>query len=228
MTGRPSFAVQVIAIAGKDLRLETRSRDRIVSMLTFAVLVAVVFSFAVDPTIRPQGLAGAMIWVTVLFAGMLGLGRSFSMEQEQDAITGLLLAPLDRGALYLGKLIANLALLLATAAVIVPVYALFFRLELSRALPGIALVVGLASVGFMALGTLFSAIAANTRLGETLLPILLIPLLLPVVIFAAGSTQRLLMGRPFGEVLETVRMLAAFDVIFVVVGTLVFASVVEE
>lgn len=224
----PSFGAQVLAIAGKDLRLEMRSRERIVSMLTFAVLVAVVFSFSLDPTIRARGIAGAMLWVTILFAGMLGLGRSFSMEREQDAMTGLLLAPLDRGALYLGKLIANLVLLLATEALIFPVYGLFFQFDFTRELGGLALVVLLASVGFMALGTLFSAIAANTRLGETLLPILLIPLLLPVVIFAAGATQRLLVGRPLAEAMASVRMLAAFDLIFLVLGTLVFAAVVEE
>jgi hypothetical protein len=119
---------QVLTIAGKDLRLELRSRERLVSMLTFAVLVAVVFSFALDPTIRTRGIAGAMLWVTILFAGMLGLGRSFSMEREQDAMTGLLLAPIDRGALYLGKFLANLALLLMVVVVIFPVYGLFFQI----------------------------------------------------------------------------------------------------
>lgn len=224
----PGFLAQTFAIAGKDLRLELRSRERIVSMLTFAVLVAVVFSFALDPTVQTRPLAGAMLWVTILFAGMLGLGRSFSMEREQDTMTGLLLAPLDRGALYLGKFIANLVLLLAVVLVIFPVYGLFFQFSFWEAATGLVLVVGLACVGFMALGTLFSAIAANTRLGETLLPVLLIPLLLPVVIFAASATQRLLVGRPLEEVMAAVRMLAAFDLIFLLIGTLVFASVVEE
>ncbi|CAN5687513.1 heme exporter protein CcmB [soil metagenome] len=224
----PSFLGQVAAIAGKDLRLEMRSRERIVAMLTFAILVAVVFSFSLDPTIRARGLSGAMIWVTIIFAGMLGLGRSFSLEQEQDAMTGLLLTPIDRGALFLGKFASNLVLLMVTVAVIVPVYALFFRLELGGAVGGLVVVLALACVGFMALGTLFSAIAMNTRLGETLLPILLVPLLLPVVIFGAGATQRLLVGRPLDEVMSSVRMLGAFAVIFVVVGFLVFSSVIEE
>lgn len=223
-----SFVRHMLTIAGKDLRLELRSRERIMSMLTFAVLVAVVFSFALDPTVRTRDLAGAMLWVTILFAGMLGLGRSFSLEREQDAMTGLLLAPIDRGALYLGKFIANLVLLAVVVLVIFPVYGLFFQLSFWGSVGGLALVVGLSCVGFMALGTLFSAIAANTRLGETLLPVLLIPLLLPIVIFAAGATQRLLVGRPLSEVMSVVRMLAAFDLIFLVVGTLIFASVAEE
>jgi heme exporter protein B len=224
----PSFVRQALTIAAKDLRLELRSRERLVSMLTFAVLVAVVFSFSLDPTIRTRGLAGAMLWVTILFAGMLGLGRSFSQESEQDAMTGILLAPMDRGAVYIGKFLANLALLLTLVVVVFPIYGLFFQFAFWNSIGGLALVVGLASVGFMALGTLFSAIAANTRLGDTLLPILLIPLLLPVIIFAAGATQRLIVGRPLEEVMSSVRMLAAFDLVFLIVGVLVFASVVEE
>jgi heme exporter protein B len=215
-------------IAAKDVTLELRSREWLVSVLAFAVLVAVVFSFALDPGVRARSIAGAMLWVTILFAGMLGLGRAFAPEREEDAMVGLLLTPIDRGALYLGKLAANLALLLVVEVVVVPVYALFFQLELGRSILALAAVVVLGSVGFMALGTLFGAMTAGTRVGETLLPVLLVPLLLPVVIFAAGATQRLLVGRPVEEIAGSVRMLLAFDVIFVVVGTLAFGSVVEE
>jgi heme exporter protein B len=215
-------------IAAKDLTLELRSRERLVSVLAFAVLVAVVFSFALDPGVRARSIAGAMLWVTILFAGMLGLGRAFAPEREEDAIVGLLLTPMDRGALYLGKLAANLALLLVVELVVFPVYALFFQLELGRSVLALAAVVVLGSVGFMALGTLFGAMTAGTRMGETLLPVLLVPLLLPVVIFAAGATQRLLIGRPVDDIAGSLRMLLAFDVIFVVVGTLAFGAVVEE
>jgi heme exporter protein B len=135
------FVSQMLAIARKDLLLELRTRERLVSMLTFAVLVAVVFSFALDPTIRARGLVGAMLWVTILFAGMLGLGRSFSLEREQDALTGVLLAPVDRGALYLGKFLANLVLLLATELVVFPVYGLFFQVSFGRSIGGLVLVV---------------------------------------------------------------------------------------
>ena len=222
------FLCQVATIAGKDLRLELRSRERIMSMLTFAVLVAVVFSFALDPGVPARTVAGAMLWVTILFAGMLGLGRSFGLEREQDAMTGILLAPIDRGALFLGKLVANLALLLATEVVIFMVFALFFQLTYWSSLGGVVLVVVLASVGFMVLGTLFSAMAVSTRLGETLLPVLILPLLIPVVIFAASATQRLIVGRPLAEVMGSVRMLAVFDLIFLIVSVLLFGAVVEE
>lgn len=219
---------QVAAVARKDLTLELRSRERLVVSGTFAVLVAVVFSFSLDPTLRARSIAGAMVWVTVLFAGILGLGRSFGLEREEEALSGVLLAPVDRGALFLGKFLANLAILLVVEALIFPVYALFFGLHFSGSLGGLVLIVVLASVGFMLLGTLFAAVSAHTRLGETVLPILLLPLLIPVVIFAVSGTQRLLVGRPLEEVMGNLRMLLAFDLIYLFVCTAVFGSVVEE
>ncbi|HEX2189620.1 MAG TPA: heme exporter protein CcmB [Longimicrobiaceae bacterium] len=222
------YLATVLAVARKDLVLELRSRERLVVTGTFAVLVAVVFSFSLDPTVRARSFAGAMIWVTVIFAGILGLGRSFGLEREQEALSGMLLAPVDRGALFLGKFLANLAILLAVEAVIFPVYTLFFGLSFAGSLGGVALIVFLASVGFMLLGTLFAAVSAHTRLGETVLPVLLLPLLIPVVIFAVSGTQRLLVGRPFEEVEGNLRMLLAFDLIYLFVCTVVFGSVVEE
>lgn len=222
------FFKHVMVIAGKDLRLEFRTRERIVTMFTFAVLVAIVFGFALDPAVEVRLMAGSMIWVTILFAGMLGLGRSFSLEREQDALIGILLSPIDRGALYLGKFAANLVLLLGTSVVIYLAYTFFFQIPLMRSLGGLALVTLLACIGFMALGTLFSAVAGGTRLGDMLIPIVLLPLLTPVVIFGASATQRLLNLRPLEEVLGNIRVLAAFDLIFIVVCTMVFASVVEE
>jgi heme exporter protein B len=223
-----TFFAQLWAVARKDLLLEARSRERVVSMGTFAVLVAVVFSFALDPSVRAREIAGAMIWVTVLFAGTLGMGRAFALEREADALTGLRVAPVDAGALFLGKWLANLLVVLAVEAIIFPVYGLFFSLPYGRSLPALAAVVVLATLGFIALGTLFGAIAAHTRLGETLVPILMLPLLIPVVIFAASATQRLLAGRPVSEIASQLRMLAAFDLIFLFVCTAVFGAVLEE
>jgi heme exporter protein B len=223
-----SFFAQMWAVARKDLLLELRSRERVLSMATFAVLVAVVFSFALDPSVRAREIAGAMIWVTVLFAGTLGMGRAFALEREADALTGVLVSPVDRGALFLGKWLANLTVVLVVEAVIFPVYGLFFGLPYGRSLPALVAVVVLATLGFIALGTLFGAIAAHTRLGETLLPILMLPLLIPVVIFAASATQRLLAGRPVAEITSQLRMLAAFDLVFLFVCTALFGAVLEE
>ncbi|MDP9347604.1 MAG: heme exporter protein CcmB, partial [Gemmatimonadota bacterium] len=223
-----AYLGQVAAVARKDLLLELRSRERLVVTGTFAVLVAVVFSFSLDPTVRARSITGAMIWVTVLFAGILGLGRSFAMEREDEALSGILLAPVDRGAVFLGKFLANLAILLAVEALVFPVYALFFGVAFTGSLAGVAAIVLLASAGFMLLGTLFAAVSAHTRLGETVLPILLLPLLIPVVIFAVSGTQRLLVGRPLEEVTGNLKMLLAFDLIYLIVCTLTFGFVVEE
>lgn len=235
MRGRPSpgrvaapFLAQVWTVARKDLLLEARSRERLLSMGTFAVLVAVAFSFAVDPTVRAASIAGAMVWVTILFAGTLGLGRSFALEREAEALTGVLLAPVDRGALFLGKWLANLVIMLAVEALIFPVFALFFNLSFRGSLGALLAVVVLATAGFLALGTLFGAIAAHTRLGETLLPILMLPLLAPVIIMACAATQRLLAGRPVADVASQLKMLLAFDLVFLFVCTAIFDAVVEE
>jgi heme exporter protein B len=212
------FLRQTMVIAEKDLRLEFRTRERVVTMFTFAVLVAIVFGFSLSPAVE----------VTILFAGMLGLGRSFSLEREQDVLVGILLTPIDRGALYMGKFLANLVLLLGTSVVIYLAYGFFFQVPVMGAGVGLALVTFLASVGFMALGTLFSAIAGGTRLGDMLIPIVLLPLLTPLVIFGASATQRLILNRPLSEVVGNLRVLAAFDLIFLLVCTVIFASVVEE
>jgi heme exporter protein B len=222
------FLAQAWAVARKDLMLEARSRERLLATCTFAVLVAVVFSFALDPSVRAREIAGAMLWVTVLFAGTLAMGRAFAMEREADALTGVLASPVDRGALFLGKWVASLVIVLITEAVIFPVFALFFGLSFGGSLWALAAVVLLGTLGFIALGTLFGAIAAHTRYGESLLPILLLPLLIPVVIFAATATQRLLVGRPMVEVMSQLRMLAAFDLIFIFVSMAVFGAVLEE
>jgi heme exporter protein B len=222
------FLRQSMVIAGKDLTIELRSKERLISMLTFTVLVAVVFTFSLDPMVPSRSIAGAMVWVTILFAGMLGLGRSFSLEKEQDALVGVLLTPIDRGALYFGKFLANLALLTGATVLVFLIYGLFFQIDFWTAGGGLALVTVLSVIGFMALGTLFSAVAASTRLGDTLLPIVLLPLLIPVIFFGASAVQRLILGRPFEEVVGSIRMLGAFDLLFLFVCTMIFGNVVEE
>ena len=222
------FAAQAWAIARKDLMLEARSRERLVATCSFAVLVAVVFSFALDPSVRARSVAGAMLWVTVLFAGTLAMGRAFANEREADALSGVLAAPVDRAAVFLGKWLASLVIVTATEAVVFPVFALFFGISLGNAPGALAAVVVLATLGFIALGTLFGAMAAHTRYGESLLPVLLLPLMIPVVIFAASATQRLLVGRPASEVASQLRMLAAFDLVIIFVCMTVFGAVLEE
>ncbi|MBA2627086.1 MAG: heme exporter protein CcmB [Gemmatimonadales bacterium] len=216
-------------IAGKDLRAELRSRTALVSALVFAALVLVVFNFARDPTaISAIDLAPSALWVTFAFGAIVALNRAFSIEREHAALDGLLLAPVPREALYLGKLLANLAFVGVVEAVTLPLFVLFFDVDLGHALPGLIVVAILASFGFIAVGTLFSAMAVRTRFAELLLPVLLLPFMVPPLIGAAALTARLLADRPLSEMLGLLRLLAMYDLVFVILATFLFPSVVDE
>ncbi len=216
-------------IAAKDLRAEFRSRTALVSALVFAALVLVVFNVARDPTaVSATDLAPSALWVTFAFGAIVALNRAFSMEREHAALDGLLLAPVPREALYLGKLLANLAFVGIVDAVTLPLFILFFDVDLRHALPGLVIVAVLASIGFVAVGTLFSAMAVRTRFAELMLPVLLLPFMVPPLIGAASLTARLLADRPLNEMFGLLRLLALYDLVFVILGTLLFPSVVDE
>jgi len=218
-----------LAVAGKDLRAELRSRTALLSALVFAALVLVVFNFARDPTaISARDLAPSALWITFAFGAIVALNRAFSMEREHAALDGLLLAPLPREALYLGKLIANLAFVGIVEAVALPLFVLFFDVELGHALGGLIGVIILATIGFVAVGTVFSAMAVRTRFAELMLPVLLLPFMVPPLIGAAAMTSRLLADRPLSEMLGLLRLLALYDVVFVTLCTLLFPAVVDE
>ncbi|HXE57888.1 MAG TPA: heme exporter protein CcmB [Gemmatimonadales bacterium] len=219
----------VLAVAAKDLRLELRSRTALVSALVFAALVLVVFNFARDPTaVSATDLAPSVLWVTLAFASMVALNRAFHAERENAALDGLLLAPVPREGLYLGKLLANLAFVGVVEAVTLPLFVLFFNVDLGPALAGVVAVAVLATVGFVAVGTLFSAMAVRTRFAELMLPVLLLPFMVPPLIGAAQVTARLLAGRPLSELAGWLRLLALYDVVFVTLSTLIFPAVVDE
>lgn len=220
---------QVLALVWKDVAVELRTRERMAAMGGFSVLVGVLFNFAIDPTVvRPQAIAAGLIWLTIVFGGMLGLGRTFQLEEDDGAFQGLLQSPVPRDALYLGKVLSNLILLTAVTALVFGVFALFFGLGIGNHPVALILVVLLGIVGFVATGTLFSAISTRTTMGETLLPILVFPLLLPVVIFGVTATSRLFAGLPVSEVDGNIRMLGAFAVVSLTAGALLFRYVVEE
>ena len=223
------YARQLLAIVWKDLVVEVRTRERISAMGGFTVLVGVLFNFAIDPTVvEPQAIASALIWMTIIFGGMLGLGRTFHLEEEEEAFQGLLLSPVPRDAIYLGKVLANFVLLSAVAGLVFGVFALFFGLSFGDHAVALAGVVLLGILGFVAVGTLFSAISARTSMGDTLLPILVFPLLIPIIIYGVTATSRLLQGLPVSEVDGNLRMLGAFAVAAVGVGAGLFRFVVEE
>ena len=224
-----TYLGQVYAILWKDLLVEIRTRERIAAMGAFAVLAGVLFNFAMDQTVvRPQDIAAGLIWMTLVFGGLLGIGRTFHLEAQDGAFQGVLTSPTPKDAVFLGKTTANFILLYLVALLVVGVFTLFFGLDLGDHPGTLALVLALGSLGFVALGTLFSAVSSGTHMGETLLPILVFPLLVPMVIYGVSATGRLLAGRPVSEVEGSVRMLAAFAVLAVGAGAAMFRFVVEE
>ena len=218
-----------LAIAGKDIRAELRSRTALLSATVFAALVLVVFNFARDPTaIAAIDLAPSVLWVTFALAAMVALNRAFTIERENAALDGLLLAPVPREAIFLGKLLANLAFVGTVEAITLPLFVLFFNVSIAAALPGILGVTALATIGFVAVGTIFSAMAVRTRFAELMLPVLLLPFMVPPLIGAVQATSRLLGDRPLSEVVGWLRLLALYDVVFVTLCMLVFPAVVDE
>ncbi len=225
----PEAVRLVLAIAAKDIRAELRSRTALLSAVVFAALVLVIFNFARDPTaVAAVDLAPSVLWVTFALAAMVALNRAFTVERENGALDGLLLAPAPRGAVFLGKLVANLAFVGTVEAVALPLFVLFFNVDLRHALPGLLGVTVLATIGFVAVGTLFSAMAVRTRFAELLLPVLLLPFMVPPLIGAVQVTARLLADRPLSEMMGWLRLLALYDVVFVTLCTMAFASVVDE
>jgi heme exporter protein B len=216
-------------LARKDLLVEFRSRTAILSAVVFTVLVLLVFNFGRDPTaVAAIDLAPSILWVTFTFAAMLALNRAFQLELENQALDGLLLAPVSRASIYLGKLIANLAFVAVVECVGLPLFALFFNVRILPVLAPLAGVIALATVGFVTVGTLFSAMTARTRFAELLLPVLLLPFMIPPLIWAVLATGALLAGRPLSEMTGWLKLLAAFDIVFFTVALILFPATVNE
>lgn len=216
-------------LARKDLLVEFRSRTAILSAVVFTVLVLMVFNFGRDPTaVAAVDLAPSILWVTFTFAAILALNRAFQLELENQALDGLLLAPVSRSSIYLGKLIANLAFVAAVEAVGLPLFALFFNVSILPVLGPLLAVVALATVGFVSVGTLFSAMTTRTRFAELLLPVLLLPFMIPPLMWAVFVTGALLNGRPLSDVTGWLRFIAAFDIVFVTLAFVLFPATVNE
>lgn len=227
MSGLTPFMRALAAVVWKDLRAEWRSRELISAMLVFALLVILIFNFALEleSTVRANVTAG-ILWVTFTFAGQLGLNRSMAVEKDRGCLDGLLLAPVDRSAIYLGKMLANWVFALLVALIVLPVYSILYNTNLF--IPGLLLTVLLGTEGYVAVGTLLSSMAVQARTRDILLPILLFPVVIPVVIAAVKATGGYLQGLDMLEIQPWISLLIAYDVIFTTVAFLVFDSVVEE
>jgi len=219
----------VWAIARKDLLVEFRTLERLTAMGAFVVLIGILFNFSIDTTVvRPQDIAAGLIWMTIIFGGMLGMGRTFSLEEQDGALTGILQSPIPLDALYLGKVLGNFVLLSGMVALVFLVFGMFFGLTFAGSLVSLVGVVASGVLGFVALTTLFSAMTTRSSMGDGLLPVLIFPLLVPVIINGTTATNRLFAGRPFAEVDGNLRMLAAFAIGSTVVCAWLFRFVIEE
>lgn len=216
-------------VVRKDLAIEFRTRTAFFSALVFAVLALCIFYFAWDESlIAPAQRAPGVLWVVLAFSALLGLQRSFSIEEHDRGIDALLVSPISREAIYLGKAIGNLIFLCAIQLITIPALALFYNLPVGRPLFVVSGIVLLAMIGIVAIGTLFSAMAVNTRLAELLLPMLSLPFFVPVLMNAAQATTRVLAERPLSESWPWLKILIAFDIVFVVACTLAFPFTLEE
>jgi heme exporter protein B len=216
------------AILWKDLVTEWRSRDRLVAMGVFAVLVIVILYLAAPPGRGPEANlhVPGLLWVAIAFAAVLGLNRSFALELENDAIAGLALAPVDRGFLFLGKALANWLLVLAMEVLTAFAAALAFGLDLAPVALPLAAVGALGAAGLCSVGTLFSAMAARTTYREVMLPLLMLPLMIPVLIGAVRATAALLAGEPLPW--PALQLLIVVDGVFGVIAFLTFEVVIDE
>ncbi len=221
------FFRQLYAILNKELAVEWRTREAVSAMLVFGLLVLVIFNFAFDlQGVDIRVLGPGILWIAFCFSGILGLGRSFARERDKGSMEGMLLAPVDRGAIFLGKALANFLFILVMEAVTLPLFVVLFNVPLEW-FPLVGYIL-LGTVGFSAIGTLLSAIAASTRMREVMLPVLLFPVLVPLLVASVKITQGALQNLPFADYQGWFNLLVAYDAIFLTVAYLVFEFVVEE
>ncbi len=222
-----NFVRKVFAIVHKDIVTELRTKEMFSSMLVFSLMAVFIFSIALDLSASdPFDTTPGLLWVTIAFAGTLGLNRSLAQEQENRAMDGLLLAPMDRSAIFFGKALGNVLFILVVELIVVPVFAVLFNVPLLRG--SVWLVIVLGTIGYASVGTLFSTMAVNTRAREVMLPILLLPVSVPIFISAVNATAGFLAGDPVSEVAGWLQLLIAYDAIIIAVSFMTFDFVVEE
>ena len=223
------FLGKVWLIVRKDLVTELRTKEMFSAMFIFSLLVMVIFNFAFDPGASyVNEVAPGILWVAIIFAGVLGLNRSFVNEQENSCLQGLMLSPIDRGSIFLGKFAANLLFMLIIELFIFPVFVIFFNIGVLAVLPQLVLIALLSTTGFSAVGTLLAGMSASTKTREVLLPILFFPLVVPVIIAAVKATGRVINGDPLARLAGWLQLLVAFDIIFLIICFLTFEFVIEE
>ncbi|MBI5748561.1 MAG: heme exporter protein CcmB [Nitrospinae bacterium] len=224
-----NYLNKVWAIVWKDIRAEIRTKEIFSSMFIFSLLVLVIFNFSIDLLeVNPLDIAQGVLWIAFTFSGILGLNRSFLFEKENDCLQGLMLTPIDRSAIYLGKMLGNLIFMLIMEAIAVPIFVVLFNIGIYDKIISLAIVIFLGTLGFVTVGTLFSAMSVNIKAREVMLPILLFPIVVPVIIASVKSTGAILTGKPFDDIISWLKLIAVFDVVFLVVSFLSFEYIIEE
>jgi heme exporter protein B len=212
----------------KDVAIERRSKETLNALAFFSLLLLFLFQFSLgaDRARLTAALPG-LLWLGFVLSGLLALGRSFMVERENDCWEGLLLAPGDKSAIFLGKLAGNLVLMFVVEALLLALFAVFFNVDVRRALGPLALVIVLGTLGFAALGTLFAAMTAHVRARELLFPVLLLPVQVPILLATVKATEAVLAGEPLAAVTNWITLLVAADIVYVVTGVLTFDVILE-
>lgn len=222
-----AFLRAATAIYAKDMRIEARTRETVVAVAVFALLAAFIFRFAFDPNPRVLAAVGpGIVWVAYLFAGVLSLGRTFVVERDRGTLDGLVLSPVAREAIYVGKVAGAFTLMVVVEALLLPAFVVLHDLPVFD--PWFIAMALLATLGFASVGTLFSAIAAHTRAREVLLPLLFLPVVLPVVIGAVAVSASIFEGEGWGVFGRWFQLIVAFDLLFLVLSSLAFEYVLED
>lgn len=222
-----SFWRKTRALIAKDMAVERRTRETLNVMFVFSVMVVVIFNFAFELRVdNVLQVAPGALWVAFAFAGVLGLNRSLAREREDGCLEGLMLAPLDRSAIYVAKALANLLSMAGTEIIILPLFSVLFGVNMLRLDLLVVLILG--TVGLAAVGTLLSAMAVHTRARDVLLPVLLLPVSVPLLIAAAKATAGLLDGAGLAGIGNWLQILIAFDVLFAAASFVMFEYVLEE
>ena len=218
------------AILRKDLRLEARSGESTIALVALSLLILVVMVFALDPVggVRDAATAAGALWVALIFAGMIGSTRALLAERENGCIRALILSPLDRGALFAAKLVVSFIFMAIAEVAAVVLMVLFFNLNFDSRLLRLAPVIALGALGFSALSTLLAAISGRIRAGDLVLPLLIVPMFVPALIAGVKASGAALAGAPFGAFSQWLKILIAFDVIFLATGYLLFEHVIGE
>ena len=215
-------------VVWKDVLSERRSKESLNALVFFSILLLFVFQFALGPErARVETALPGLLWLGFILAGLLAFGRTFLVERENDCWEGLVLSPGDKSAIYLGKLAGNVLLMAVVEAVLLVLFTVFFGLDFTGVLPALSLVLALGTLGLAAVGTLFGAITAQLRARELLFPVLLLPAVVPILLGSVSATQIVILGQPLAEAGAWLKLLAAADLVYLVVGVLTFEFVLE-